>query len=361
VDRRTIVITGATSGIGRAVATRLAVAGDDVVILARDAERAAETVDHIRALAQQKALEYSEKQKLRERTAARRARANSQVLTGFAAAYASEDDLAEPAKDDVAIDSNAHEPPVPGAATSGPPESAASEPPPPGDVQIVRCDLSSLESIRRASGQILAERPRVDVLVNSAGVLPLRRGTTTDGFELALGVNHLAHFLLTTLLLPRLRHSAPARVVMVASSAYTRGHISFDDLQLEREYNPFRAYAQSKLANLLFVRELARRVDPAEVCVNAVHPGFVGTAIAARSRDGITVSRKILMALLWPIIKTPDSAAEAVINLATNPSLAGVSGRYYHGKREKPISGAAADEQLAARLWELSERLVGAD
>ncbi len=189
-------------------------------------------------------------------------------------------------------------------------------------------------------------------------MLLYRRHESADGHELTFAVNHLGHFLLTTLLMDRLKESTPSRVVILGSVAHKVGKIWFDDLHLTSNYRVFRAYAQSKLANILFTREFARRLNGAGVTVNAVDPGVVATPIAAPGRDSVSLVRVVFQSLLLPILRTPDKAAAPVIHLATSPDVEGVSGRYFKDGREIEPAPAALDEQTGARLWEMSEQLV---
>ena len=197
------------------------------------------------------------------------------------------------------------------------------------------------------------------MLINNAGLFRYRRHESADGHELTFAVNHLGHFLLTTLLMDRLRESAPSRVVILGSGAHKVGKIWFDDPQLTSNYGVFRAYGQSKLANIMFTRELARRLDGVGVTVNAVDPGIVATAIAALGRDNVSLVKVIFQTLLSPIFRTPDTGAATVIHLATSPDAEGVSGRYFKDGREIEPSPAALDEEAGALLWEISEQLVG--
>jgi NAD(P)-dependent dehydrogenase (short-subunit alcohol dehydrogenase family) len=225
-------------------------------------------------------------------------------------------------------------------------------------VDVVNLDLASFASIRRCAAEVKRRFDRLDVLVNNAGVVLLRRTLTADGFEATFGVNHLGHFLLTTLLLDQLRASAPARVVVVASDAHrsARQGLDFDDLQSERSYHSFPVYGRSKLANLYFARELARRLDGTGVTVNSVHPGFVGTRLA---RDGDAgVVGNVVMALVRPFVLSPARGAATSIYVASSPELDGVSGQYLARCRLSAPSPVALDDEAARRLWEVSEALV---
>jgi NAD(P)-dependent dehydrogenase (short-subunit alcohol dehydrogenase family) len=275
---RVVLITGATSGIGRATAVALARMGATLGLVARDRARADATVAEI------------------------------------------------------------------AAATGN------------RDVAVFLADLGSQADIHRVAGELLARYPRIDVLVNNAGVVNLQRRTTVDGLEETFAVNHLGYFLLTLLLLDRLKASAPARIVNVASHAHkvVRG-INWDDLGHERSYAWARVYGHSKLANVLFTRELARRLEGSGVTVNAVHPGAVATRLGHQNAWWSALIAKTL----GIFFRTPERGAETSIRLASSPELAGVTGRYFANGREARPSAAAQDPAAARRLWDASARLVG--
>ena len=199
------------------------------------------------------------------------------------------------------------------------------------------CDFSSLEAIRDAAAGL----PRgIDVLVNNAGVYLTERGLTSDGYEATFQVNHLAPFLLTSLLLPTM--SANARIVNVSSAVHASGEIDFDDLMGERRFSGYGAYAQSKLANVLFTRELARRQEKATA--NALHPGVIGTKLLRAGFGGFAGA-------------SVEEGAATSVYLASSPEVEGVTGRYFVRCRESQPSPRALDDRAAARLWEISERL----
>ncbi len=230
---------------------------------------------------------------------------------------------------------------------------------------LVECrplDLASFASIRAFAGDVLAAHPAVHVLVNNAGVHLSDRRETAEGFEMTFGVNHLGPFLLTQLLLDRLRASAPARVVNVSSAAHRRasGGLPFDDLQTERHrYRGFRVYGESKLANILFTRELARRLtaEGAGVTANACHPGLVATRFGL---DGDT--HGLFNALSRPFVQriglAPAQGAATQIWLASSPAVADRTGGYFVNCRDARPSAAARDDEAARALWEVSEDLV---
>jgi NAD(P)-dependent dehydrogenase (short-subunit alcohol dehydrogenase family) len=275
---KTVVVTGATSGIGRATAVGLAKLDSRLILVGRDAGRAEETVAAIRKATGRK------------------------------------------------------------------------------DVEVVRGDFARLAEVRRVAGELLARTEAIHVLVNNAGVTMMKRTTTPDGFETTFAVNHLAYFLLTGLLLPRLVAAAPgARIVNVASDAHRWGALDLDDLQNEREYKPMKVYGQSKTANILFTRELARRLEGSGVTANALHPG----AVATRLGRGSGPLYDLLQRAISVFMKSPEQGAETSIHLASAPELAGVNGRYFADKREKEPRPHASDEAIGRRLWLTSEALTG--
>ncbi|HEV2075686.1 MAG TPA: SDR family oxidoreductase [Thermoleophilaceae bacterium] len=268
-EEQTILVTGATDGLGRAVAEKLARNGATVLVHGRDREKAERVV------------------------------AGIQEVTG------------------------SHR------------------------LRVHVADLASLDQVRTLVAEVVEQSDRLDALVNNAGVGGVDRAESADGHELHFAVNHLAHFLLTNELLALLRRSAPARVVNVASAA--QSPIDFDDAMLERGYQPMRAYAQSKLAQILFTLELAERLggdgEP-RVTVNALHPATLMDTNMVRENFGRASS-------------SVEEGAEATVRLVTSPDLAGVTGRYFDGLEESAAHEQAYDEQARRRLWELSERLVG--
>jgi NAD(P)-dependent dehydrogenase (short-subunit alcohol dehydrogenase family) len=221
-------------------------------------------------------------------------------------------------------------------------------------VAVRALDLADLASIRAFADRFLAERPRLDLLVNNAGVWTTRRQTTKDGFELTFGTNHLGPFMLTQLLLPLMKSSAPARIVNVSSALHYRGRIDWEDLEFtRRSFSGPTAYNQSKLANVLFTNALARRLEGTKVTVNAVRPGVVATELA---RD----YPRLLVKLFHLFLLTPAEGAKTSLHVASAPELEGVTGRYFEKSREKTAARAARDEAAQERLWALSERLLAA-
>jgi retinol dehydrogenase-14 len=225
-----------------------------------------------------------------------------------------------------------------------------------GEVDVVVADLSSQSEVRRLADEVLQSLSRIDVVVNNVGGYWHTRHVTADGLERTFALNHLAPFLLTNLLLERLKQSAPARVVTVSSSAHRSGRIDFDDLQGERSYSGARAYSQSKLANLLFTYELASRLQGTSVTANALHPGVVRTAFGAE--DASTVQR-LFTPFVRPFLRSPAKGAATSIHLASAPDLEQVTGRYFANSKPKTSSKRSYDEAAAARLWQLSADLVG--
>lgn len=274
---RTVLLTGGTSGIGRAAAVQLGERGATVFVTGRDAERGKEAVADIEAVG--------------------------------------------------------------------------------GEGTFLQADFANFEQVRALAARVRERADDLDVLLNNAGVW-LGERRLTDGIEYTFAVNHLAPYLLTHELVD---HLAPdARVVVVSSELHRRGRIHFEDLTLERGYSGGRAYAQSKLANVLFTRELARRLPDGRTA-NAVHPGVVpGSRI---TRHSSVTSRLLFGSLrLIPGVTTTESGgAEPLVYLAGSPDLAGVTGAYFDRTRETTPSAAARDDETAARLWAVSAELVGVD
>jgi NAD(P)-dependent dehydrogenase (short-subunit alcohol dehydrogenase family) len=275
---RTAVVTGANSGIGLETARGLARAGFHVVLLCRNAERAATAAADIAST-------------------------------------------------------------VAGAST-----------------EIVLCDLSDMDSVRRAATEVEQRLHRLDVLVNNAGItIRGKRQETPAGLDLMLAANHLGPFLLTNLLLPLLRRSAPSRVVTVASDAHRWGRLDLDDLQATRGYGfmSFPRYGETKLMNILFTRALARRLEGTGVTANCVHPGAVSTNIGAPGR--------LVSAITRVILKSPEQGAQTSLHVATAPELAEVSGSYFADSKlaDRKLRPQATDDEAGERLWAASARLVG--
>lgn len=271
------VVTGASSGIGRATALGLSALGATVVLVCRDPERG------------------------------------------------------EAAREQVAA----------AGATSG------------GQARLELADLSVQRDVRELAKRLHQRLGRLDVLVNNAGALFGQRRESHDGIELTLALNHLASFLLTNLVLDLLRASAPSRVVNVASAAHSGARLDLDDLQMRRGYRAQRAYANSKLANVLFTYELARRLAGTGVSVNCVHPGTVRSGFG---REGSAVLR-LGLRLAAPFLPRPEAGADTVIWLASSPEVNGITGKYFHKRQARPSSAASYDEATAKRLWDESAAL----
>jgi NAD(P)-dependent dehydrogenase (short-subunit alcohol dehydrogenase family) len=223
---------------------------------------------------------------------------------------------------------------------------------------VMALDLASLASVRSFAAALHGQTDRLAVLVNNAGVYLAQRRTTEDGFESTFGVNHLGHFLLTAELRELLVASAPARVVTVSSTGHrSGGPLDFDDLMMERDYRGWTAYCHSKLANILFTRELARRLAGTGVTANSVHPGFVGSGFA---RDGDTRLLAIGMVLSKPFSLSPKRGARTSVYLASSSDVEGVTGQYFARCKPKQPAPSALDDAAAARLWDVSVKLTGA-
>jgi NAD(P)-dependent dehydrogenase (short-subunit alcohol dehydrogenase family) len=277
LDGRTCMITGASSGIGRATAMALARQGATLVLVCRDRGRGAATVAEI------------------------------QRQTGNR------------------------------------------------DVTLMLADLSLQQSIRQLAQDFLVTGRPLHVLVNNAGIVNLQRKLTSDGIEEVFAVNHLAYFLLTHLLLDRLTATPPARIVNVASDAHKFSGIDFDNLQGERRYRTMKIYGQSKLANILFTYELARRLDGSGVTANCLHPGTVATGLGAN--NGAVA--KVLIKLLATVFRTPESGAATSIYLASSPQVEGVSGKYFSNCKPRRSTTISYDEAVQRRLWDISAQLTG--
>jgi NAD(P)-dependent dehydrogenase (short-subunit alcohol dehydrogenase family) len=274
---KTVLVTGATSGIGRATAMGIAALGADVAITGRDPERTREAAAAIDAVGD-------------------------------------------------------------------------------GLVHVMVADLSSQTEVRRMGAEAVQRFSRIDVLVNNVGGSWDNRHVTADGLEHTFALNHLAPFLLTALLLDRLKASPQGRVVNVASGAHATGRIDFDDLQGERDYSGSRAYSQSKLANILFTHELSARLRGSGVTANALHPGVVRTSFGADDPGAI---QRMLVPFLRPFMKTPAQGAATSIHLASAPDLSQVTGQYFANSKPRRSSDASYDDAVAARLWRVSADLVG--
>ncbi len=225
-------------------------------------------------------------------------------------------------------------------------------------VEVMALDLSDFASVRAFAAQVVDRHDRLDVLVNNAGGILSQRLETVQGFEMTFGVNHLGHFLLTDLLLDRLKDSGPSRVVTVSSIAhrYALRGLSYADLQSTHHYWSMDAYAQSKLANVLFTRELARRLDGSGVTANCLHPGVVRTGFG--SSDDTTGLERLAMLAGSPFFVNATRGARTTVFLASSPAVAGRTGGYYVRCREHRPSSVARDPEAARHLWQISEQLI---
>ena len=221
-------------------------------------------------------------------------------------------------------------------------------------VHLLLADLSSQDDIRRLAAAFNAKVPALHVLINNAGIIPRKRTVTGEGFETQFAVNHLAYFLLTHLLLDILKASAPARIVTVSSQVHHGASIDFDDLQSERTYRPTRVYASTKLANVLFTYELARRLEGTGVTANCLHPGSVATNLLA---DFLPTPLRFVTKIVGV---SPEKGAQTPLYLATSPEVEEVTGKYFVNQKPAASSKPSYDRDLARRLWQVSEKLTGA-
>jgi NAD(P)-dependent dehydrogenase (short-subunit alcohol dehydrogenase family) len=223
-------------------------------------------------------------------------------------------------------------------------------------VELMLCDLGSMHSIRDFCRRVKEKHQQINILINNAGVVLPGYHKTADGFELHFGVNHLGHFLLTLELLPLLTAGAPARIINVSSGAHKAGKINFNDINLEKKYSFWRAYAQSKLANILFTYELSDRLKGTGVTANCFHPGAVATRLGINRDSGFGT---LITRLLKPFFLTPEKGAETAIYLAVSDDVEGVSGKYFYKKRQLSSSKRSNDKEASAKLWDLSEKMIG--
>ena len=222
-------------------------------------------------------------------------------------------------------------------------------------VELMQADLSVQAEVRHLAQEFKNRYSRLDVLINNAGAVFLRRQLSPDGIEMTFAVNHLSHFLLTNLLLDTLKAGAPARIINVSSDAHRKAQMRFDDLEGRRKYSGMGAYGQSKLAILLFTYELARRLEGTQVMVNAVHPGLVATNLGKNNGW----AARLIVSLLKFVAISPEKGAQPIIYLASSPEVASVTGKYYEGQHMVPSSPVSYGERAAARLWEISAKMTG--
>jgi retinol dehydrogenase 14 len=221
-------------------------------------------------------------------------------------------------------------------------------------VDVFVADMSSQTEVRRIADEVLAAYPRLDVLLNNVGGFWANRHVTADGLEHTFALNHLAPFLLTNLLLERLKASAPARVVTVSSAAQSMGRIDFDDLMGTRDYSGQRAYNQSKLANVMFTYELSKRLEGTGVTATALHPGMTNTAFSAEDP-----ALGLLVRILRPFMQSPAQGADTAVYLASSPEMQNMSGGYFAKRKRRESRQSSYDSATTARLWEVSADLVG--
>ncbi|XP_048418776.1 retinol dehydrogenase 13 [Stegostoma tigrinum] len=228
------------------------------------------------------------------------------------------------------------------------------------NVLVQKLDLSSLQSVHSFANKIIETETCLDILINNAGIMRCPKWKTEDGFEMQFGVNHLGHFLLTNLLLDLLKKSAPSRIVTVSSLAHIRGKINFDDINLENCYDPAVSYEQSKLANVLFTRELAKKLKGTGVTANCLHPGVIKTELLRHLYPTLSIWWKILLVPVSILtFKRAWQGAQTSIYCAVSEELNDVSGLYFSDCAVKAAAPQGRDDEAAKRLWELSEKMVG--
>ncbi|XP_078062023.1 retinol dehydrogenase 12-like [Mustelus asterias] len=280
MDGKTVIITGASNGIGRETARELAKRGARVIMACRDLEKSEQVAEQLRA-----------------------AVCNDNIV-------------------------------------------------------VYRLDLASLESIHCFAREVTENEVRVDILVNNAGAAIGPREVTEDGFEMQIGVNHFGHFLLTILLLDQLKNSAPSRIINVSSRAHKIGKIRFNDIHMKECYDPLVAYCQSKLANILFTRELSQRLQGTGVTVNALHPGILWTDMTRNMMSHQPFWVRLLVAPFYFCLKNPKQGAQTTIHCVVAPDLDTVTGQYFSDCEVSEVAYYAQDECTAKSLWDLSFEMV---
>jgi len=219
------------------------------------------------------------------------------------------------------------------------------------NVDLLLADLSSQKQVRRVAEEFKAKYPRLDVLVNNAGFVQPKKQLTEDGIEVQFATNHLAPFLLTNLLLDHLKKSAPSRVVTVSSAGHMMGHMNFADLDSSKKFNQWRAYCNSKLANILFARELAKRLEGTKVTSNALHPGAVASNFMG--------SQPVWMSVAKVFMISNETGAKTSVYLASSPEVEGVTGQYFAKCKKARTKAEASDEQVMKKLWDESAKMTG--
>lgn len=228
---------------------------------------------------------------------------------------------------------------------------------PAADHKVHYGDLSSIADMKRVATEVANTEPRIDVLVNNAGAVFLSRQTSVDGLEMTFATNHMNYFVVTNILLDRLKATPGARIVSTASEAHKSGKLDFDDLQSAKSYSTFRVYGTSKLCNILFTRELARRLDGTGVTANSLHPGFVGTRFGQNNATNFFM--KALTRTIMTFGISPEEGAKTIIHLASSPDVATISGEYFYKCKVAEPSLAAQDDDAAKRLWDVSAKIAG--
>lgn len=221
------------------------------------------------------------------------------------------------------------------------------------DAELVICDLASLDSVRRAAADLAERCQHIDILINNAGVVTLKREQTKEGFEQQLGVNHLGHFVLTGLLIPLLKQSQAGRIIIVSSGAHKIGRMNYEDIHMSKKFTVWAAYGRSKLANIWFMKELANRLKNTSITVNALHPGAVSTQIGVDRQTGFGA---FIHKLLKPFFLTPEQGSATALYLATSSDVEGKSGQYYFKRKVAPVSQRAGSSEDAKRFWDWSEQ-----
>ena len=214
-------------------------------------------------------------------------------------------------------------------------------------------DLSVIAEMKRVAGEVAVAEAKIDVLINNAGAVFLSRQLSADGLEMTFATNHMAYFVVTNVLLDRLKATPGSRIVSTASDAHKSGKLDFDDLQLAKSFGVARAYGTSKLCNILFTRELAKRL--VDVTANCLHPGFVGTRFGLNNANNVFMKSLQRFIMLFGI--TPEEGAKTIIHLASSPDVATISGEYFYKCKVEEPTLAAQDDAAAARLWDVSAKL----